>query len=107
MKRRALASSLLLKFDDHAISLLSNIDKIKPKTSVVANLLAKIADHPKQKVLILADKKYPNLYLALRNLQKVEIKRATLVNAYDIISSDKIIPSQKALDVLKTRLKTN
>ncbi len=107
MKRRALATALLLKLKDNNLSLLKDFRKIKPKTSSLANLLAKIANHPKSKVLIIADDHHHNLYYSARNLQKVTVKRANLVNAYDLVLFDKIIASPKSLEIIQTRLKVN
>ena len=107
MKRRALASALLIKLQENSLSLLQDLSKLKPKTASLANLLAKIANHPKTKVLIITDNHHSNLYLSARNLQRVAIKRANQVNAYDIILFDKIIASPKSLEIIKTRLKLN
>ena len=105
MKRRALASALLLKLKANNLALIKDFAKLKPKTAVLATLLAKIAQHPKTKVLIVADDHHPNLYFSARNLQQVSLKRANLVNAYDIVYSDKIIASPKSFEIIKTRLK--
>ncbi len=107
MKRRALASALLLKLKDNNFKLLKGFAKIKPKTSVFAHLLAKIAGHPQTKVLILADSHHDNLYFGVRNLQRVAVKRADLVNAHDIVFYDQIIASPESLEIIKSRLKLN
>jgi len=105
MKRKALASALLIKFKDDSFSLVKGFTKLKPKTSALANLLAKVANHPKTKVLIVADDHHPNLYFGARNLQRVTVKRANLINAYDLIFFDKIVASPESLEIIKSRLK--
>ncbi len=107
MKRQALATALLFKLKDSNFSLIKDFAKLKPKTSALANLLAKVAQHPKSKVLIVADKHHPNLYFGAQNLQGVAVKRANLINAYDVVFFDKIIASPQSLDIIKTRLKLN
>lgn len=104
MKRKALASAILLKIQDNSISALAKSDSIESKTQKTANLLAKIATHPKNKVLIVTESRKDNLYQASQNLQRVTMINASLVNAKDIISHDFIIITKEAINMLKNRV---
>lgn len=104
MRVRALASALLLKLKDSQISGLQTASKVDGKTSSLARLLATIANHPKNKVLVITSSRINSLYRGLNNLQGTTMKRATLVNAYDLVSSDHVILTKKALDSILTRV---
>jgi len=104
MRSRALASALLLKLQDSQISGLQAASKVDGKTSSLARLMATIANHPKNKVLVITSARINPLYRALSNLQGTTMKRASLVNAYDLVSSDYVILTKKALDSILTRI---
>lgn len=104
MKRKALASSLLARMTDNALSLLDSFDKFPAKTKDATSLLIKIANYPKNKILIITNDKSAPLYLSTKNLQNVTIRRSELVNPYDVIYHDFILISQDALTTLKSRI---
>ncbi len=103
MRRRALAAAILSKLADKSISGVSGVKAFSGKTSAAAKLLATIALHPKQSVLVVTSGKATSLYLAISNLQGVSMKRASLINAYDLIASSHIIITKPALAAITTR----
>ncbi len=107
MKRQALATALLYKLKNQNLALIKDFSLLRPKTAFLANLLSQIANHPRSKVLIIAAEHHPSIYLSARNLQQVTVKRAQLVNAYDIVFFDKIIASPQSLEIIKSRIKTH
>jgi ribosomal protein L4 len=52
------------------------------------------------------DGKASSLYLSISNLQGVTMKRASLVNAFDLISATHLIVTKKALDSITARVMT-
>ncbi len=106
MRRKALSSALLVKLEEDSAAALKGVEKLSPKTTNAATLLSKIASHPKNKVLVISDSHRNNLYQATKNMQRVTVKRAELVSAYDVVSHDYIILTQESLDILKLRMRS-
>lgn len=103
MRRRSLASAILAKFDEKSVSGLTDLKKATGKTSTAATLLATVAGHPKNKVLVITKNAQPLLFRMVRSLQGVTIKRSSLINAYDLIANDHIITTKSAYDSLVAR----
>lgn len=87
-----------------ALSLASNADKItviedivskEGKTAELAKLLNKIG--AERNILIVVDKKTPELVRAANNLPKVQVVNCQYVNVYDVLNADCIVFSQAAL----------
>lgn len=103
MRIAALKSALAIKLDESNVVGLDKTNKADGKTSSAAALLSKVASHPKKKVLIVTSGKTTKLYKGISNLQGVQTRRADLLNAYDLVKSDQLIVTKKALDVLSVR----
>lgn len=104
MRRRALAAAMQSKIADKAISGLIGAEKFDGKTAGVVKLLSIVANHPKNSVLIVTEDKATSLYMGIANLQGVTMKRANLVNAYDLIASSKLVLTKEALDTIQSRV---
>lgn len=107
MKRKALASSLLVKLNSDSVSLLNTLEKFPATTKKASELLNKIANHPKKKTLIITHTRPDSLYKSTKNIQNTLIRRAALVNPYDIIFSDHIILDKDSLSVIQSRIAGN
>ena len=103
MRRRSLASAILTKLNEKSVSGLTDLKKASGKTSTAATLLSTIAGHPKNRVLVITKNAQPLLFRMVRPLQGVTIKRASLVNAYDLIASDHVVTTKSAYDALVAR----
>jgi large subunit ribosomal protein L4 len=103
MRRRALAAAMQVKLADKAISGLSGVKTFTGKTSQAVQVLAAAAKHPENSVLVVTDGRATSLYLSLANLQGVSMKRASLVNAYDLVAANYVIVTKKALATITTR----
>jgi large subunit ribosomal protein L4 len=104
MRRRALAAAMQSKIVNKTISGLIGVEKFDGKTAGVVKLLATVAGHPNNSVLIVTEDKATSLYLGIANLQGVTMKRASLVNAYDLVASTQLILTQDALEAIKARV---
>lgn len=107
MKRKALASAVLTKLEDNGMSAIDGLDKLKAKSSSAATLFAKIANHPKNSVLVAVNEHQDNIYKATRNLQGITVKRAQLINAKDLLMHSSIVLTKEALETLKNRINGN
>jgi len=111
MKRLALFSALTLKLKNQEIVVLTGLDKVKPKTKEVAALLeklkAKLLINQKNKknkpikITIVLPKVVDNLFKGARNIPKVNLREARLLNTYDVLNGGKLIFMKESLDVLK------
>lgn len=104
MRRAALAAAMQSKLAAGSISGLTGVKDFSGKTAMAAKMLATVASHPKNSVLVITDGKSSALYLSLSNLQGVSMKRAQIVNAYDLVASTHLIVTKKALSTLTTRI---
>ena len=106
MRRRALAAAMLSKITLKSISGLAGLKTFTGKTAEVAKFLANSGNHPKNTILVVTDGKASALYQSLSNLQGVTMKRANIVNAYDLIATDYLILTKKALATITARAKS-
>ena len=104
MRRRALAAAMQTKLVSGSVSGLTGIKDFSGKTSSAVQLLSTVATHPKNSVLIVTDGKASSLYLSISNLQGVSMKRAALVNAYDLVSTTHLIITKQALSTITARV---
>lgn len=96
MKKAALISALSTKANDGSIKVISNLEKIQPKTKVMSNLLLKIeAQNP---VLLVTGAKSKNLNLASRNIPNTSVETSTNLNAFIVWQNKNILISAEALE---------
>lgn len=99
MKHQALISALSSKAQDGGIKIISNIEKIEPKTKIVANFLKKL--DIKGSTLFVTSGNSPaggqNVKLASRNLSEAFCDIASNLNAFEIIKNRNIFFSQEAI----------
>jgi large subunit ribosomal protein L4 len=72
--------------------------RTKDFVSVLKNLKVE-----NQKNLILVDDYNRELFLSARNVKNTEIKKVAQVNAFDVLNSQNLLVSQKAVDAIKAK----
>ena len=99
MKRSALISAFSRKASDNQIKVISNFEKMPPKTKIMANFLNKL--QIKGNSLIVISQKTQdtgkNVKLAARNIQGASINTSNNLNAFELIKNKNIFISQEAL----------
>lgn len=75
------------------------------KTKDIVTFLAKNKLADTRRVLLVVDEKTPELLRATKNLQSVELRRATYLTVYHILNADTIVISPSALKAVETWLK--
>ena len=73
-----------------------------PKTKEFLTRLKHLNIDIKQKVLIVMTTKYPNTYLATRNLQNIELIAANQLNLLSIIKTKYILIEENAIDIISS-----
>lgn len=99
MKHKALIYALSKQTSQGNIKVISNIDKISPKTKIVAHLLSKIAE--KGSTTFITSAKIENLKLATRNIPEVFVETAQNVNAYKVLAPKNLLVERVAIEKFK------
>lgn len=83
--------------------LLVSID-IMPSTPKTKELVARLKDLIKGRILIIADELTENIYLSSRNIVNLEVTTANELNPVMLISADSVIATPSALKVIEAQL---
>jgi len=99
MKKRALVSALSQKAKLGEILVVSNLEKLAPKTKMAVNLLQKLKVG-KSTLLILEQNK-KNIKLAMRNIPDVNVDLVDSLNAYEVLSHKSLMFEKQAIAKFK------
>jgi large subunit ribosomal protein L4 len=91
----ALRSALSDKAAQNNIKVIEELKLEQPKTKTMANLIKKLGLEGK-KLLLLYEGKNPHLLKSVRNLPRVNLQRASLVNAYTVLDSEVLLMTKRA-----------
>ena len=96
VRQLARKSALNARAREGAMVVIDRFSYDKPKTSQIAQLVARV-DAAGKKVLILTDGAKPSVYLSARNIPGVEVRPYADVTAYDVVWSDVVLVEATAL----------
>lgn len=99
MKHKALFTALSQKSKQGSIHVVSDLEKIKPKTKILANLIQNLNFNGK--TLLIISSKNQNVNLASRNIQNLSVELISNLNAYQVIRAKDLIFSKEAILSLK------
>lgn len=99
-RRLALKSALSYKVLDKELVVLETIIFETNKTKEMVNLLNKL-ELTNAKVLLVVEELTDNVCLSSRNLGNVKVVLPEEVNTYDVVNSDKMVITEKALNKLE------
>lgn len=100
MRRQALIHALSDKAKDGNIKIISSIEKIQPKTKLIANLLAKLSIRNQHTLLVISQKNQ-NVKLATRNIPKFNLDLVPNLNAYEVLRNQNLLISKEAIAKFK------
>ena len=98
-RRLALKSALAYKAIDNELVIVDSFKLESSKTKEVVNILNNLK--VSKNVLIVVDELDDNMVLATRNLSNVILLEASEINVLDIISSDYMIVTEKAIKMIE------
>jgi len=98
VKDLAKMSALSYKVKENALVIVEDFQFEAPKTKQVADALKNLKLAGK-KTLLVVDEYNDNLYLSLRNLDKVESSALADVNTYDIVRADVLVLTENAAKI--------
>ncbi len=99
-KRKALVVALSMKTRENGVIAIGNdVTSMQPKTKEFSEFL-KMIGLVNKKALVIVSKAHEGLRLSLRNVPKVEMISTTNLNPYTILTHEKVLFTEDALDVL-------
>ena len=104
MKKVSLFSALSVKLKDGEIKVLAGLEKIEPKTKIMAGVLKNIGLADKKLLLVTSDgekEDYKNVYRAGRNIKRVNILNAKLLNTYEVLDNKMLVLTKDAVLAIK------
>lgn len=99
MKHKALFIALSQKAKLGSIHVVSDLEKIKPKTKVLSNLIQDL--NLSGQTLLVVSSKTQNVNLASRNIKNLSVDLISNLNAYHVIRAKDLIFSKEAISTLK------
>ena len=103
-RKLALKSAYSYKVNANNLLVVEQIKFETPKTKEMVALLKNLKLE-NNKVLVVVDEYDENVILAARNLQNVAIVKANEISVLDLVSANKILVEEKALENIKEVLK--
>lgn len=101
MKRAALTSALSQKASTNSIKIISSIEKIQPKTKIIANFLKKLDCRGSSLFIVTKDfKNKKNFLLATRNIQKTNVDVVNNLNAFNVIKFQNLFFTKESINTL-------
>ena len=95
-KQLARKSALSYKVQENGIVVVEDFNIQTPKTKEILNIMKALGVDGK-KVLFLKPEENKSVYLSARNLQKVEVMGAAMLNAYKVMNADAVVLCENAV----------
>ena len=99
LKTLARKSALAYKVKSNDLTVIENFSLEAPRTKEYLEMLRKLSAD-RCKTLLLIPESDQNIYLSSRNLPKAKVMRASELNTYDVLHSDKLIVCEGSIDKL-------
>ncbi|MEK7517203.1 MAG: 50S ribosomal protein L4 [Patescibacteria group bacterium] len=104
MKTRALFSALSSKVKDRELKIVTGLEKLAPKTKIMARVLEDLGIGNKKIVLVTPtteSSNFDNIYRSARNIEGVRILNSNMLNAYKVLDNKLIILMRDAIGSIK------
>jgi large subunit ribosomal protein L4 len=105
MRKLALESALLAKFQAGAVMVVDGLSFEQPKTSKFTKMLAG-AGIDEGTLLVGLDKEDRNFYLSARNVKGSLVRPVDRFNAYEVMKQRRVLLTKEAFEALKNGVKT-
>lgn len=99
MKHKALIYALSAKAKSGDIKVISNIEKVEPKTKNIATLLKKL--DVGSSTLLIVSERTKNVQLATRNIPNIEVDIPSNLNAFEVTKNNDLLISKESLAKFK------
>ena len=98
MRRKALASAILAKLLGENLIVVDGLAADAPRTKLVVNVLDKL--HISRSCLLTLAAGDDNLYKSARNIPDVTVRVAADLNAFDVVTRQKMLVTRDAMNLL-------
>lgn len=99
MKKAAVLSALSSLAQNGQIKVVSGWEKIEPKTKGAAEALSAMGLSDK-KALLVMPKHLDNVFKAARNINKVKVSAAAMLNTYDVLNAGTLVLMKETVETL-------
>ncbi len=105
-RKLALKSALAHKAQDNEIMVIEELVFATPKTKEMVSLLNTLKLNDKKVLIVMDNESYEeNVILAARNLQNIALIYADEINVLDLVNSDMMLVTEKALEQIEEVLR--
>ena len=110
MKKKALFSALSAKLKDKEIIIVKGMEKVEPKTKKMSKIIENLkisrgagsgSARKNSKLTLILPQKLDNVTRAARNIPKVNLIQAALLNTYEVLNGGKLVFMKESIDKLK------
>ena len=101
-RRKAFFAAVSGKISDDEVVVVDSLRMDEPKTSKMADILKGLG-LAGGSLLVVTKGMDPNVVLSLRNLPGVNLRQASDINAYDMLSHDRVLITKEAMESLQDR----
>lgn len=99
IRKRALQEALSAKFSSGEIVAVESLNIDKPKTKEMIKIIDGLGLSDKSLLIVLKDKD-EKVILSARNIPGVDVMRVADLNAYHLLSHDRVLITKEALDLI-------
>ena len=103
MRQGALRCVLSAKVVEDRIRIVDNFGLDEPRTKAMVALFKALS--LERKVLVVLDQRDENVLQSVRNIPGVQLVPASILNTYDVISSDWILTTESTVRVIEEKLR--
>lgn len=96
VKRLALKTALSMKFSHNEVVIIDNLALEKPRTKEMVNTLETLGLAGKS-VLIVLPEKNDSVFLSVRNIPGVDVRRSVDLHPYDILAHNTLLMTKEAV----------
>ncbi|GEM_PF-39593 len=100
MKKAALSSALSVKAKEGNIKIIKGLEKIEPKTKLMAEVLKNL-EISGQKILLVLPDKLDNAQRSARNIKNIDLILARQLNTYEVLRSKTLLLTKDSLEILE------
>jgi large subunit ribosomal protein L4 len=101
VKALARASAISIKLSQGNFVVLEKVDVPEPKTKLFVQGLKNLGAVDKKSLFVLGEPE-KNVILSARNLEKTKVVRASQLNTYEIMNSEKLFVTEEALPTVQS-----
>jgi large subunit ribosomal protein L4 len=103
VKRMAIKSALVDKFQNDNVLVIDTINLERPKTKELIGIMGKLGISMSEKTLIVLGSPDENVLYSARNIPRVNVCAWDTLNTYDILWHDRLLVTQEALEKIEDK----